>query len=88
MDVKEAVGFAKRYIKDIYSDESPANVGLEEVEFDDLGKVWRVTVGFSRPWDSGNDILTALGQQPAKRSYKVVTLSDGGEVLSVKNREN
>ena len=35
MDVKEAVGTAKKYVDDLFANESIANVGLEEVAFDD-----------------------------------------------------
>jgi hypothetical protein len=49
IDVKQAVRTAIEFVKDVYSDEKITNVGLEEVKSE--GDVWKVTVGFSRPWD-------------------------------------
>ena len=90
MDVKEAVTTAKKYLLEIYADESITNLGLEEVVFDN--GTWNVTLGFSRPWDRPvtNPIITSasglFSGQP--RSYKVVAISEAtGKVLSVKNRE-
>ena len=51
MDVKEAVRRAKNYLDDLYQAEEIANVGLEEVVFEDMSNTWKVTIGFSRPWD-------------------------------------
>ena len=51
MDVKEAVRTAKEYLSDLYEGEQIMNVGLEEVVFEDRLNSWRVTIGFSRPWD-------------------------------------
>lgn len=90
MDVKKAVEIAKDSIKDIFASEEIFNVGLEEVEFDDHSGLWKVTIGFSRPWDAPTNALAAIRQQvsPPKRSYKVVTINDRtGRFESVKNRE-
>ena len=90
MDVKTAVAAAKDYIGSVYADESVQNIGLEEVEFDASSDVWRVTVGFSRPWDSpvsrAAEVLQNMGAWPTlKRSYKAVVVSGDGRVLSMKN---
>lgn len=92
MNVKEAVAQAKKYIFELFSDESPKNIGLEEVEFDEQANEWLVTIGFSRPWDNpAESPLTAfanLQAPPARRAYKIVRISnDKDEVLSVKSRE-
>lgn len=89
MDVKEAVARAKQHIADLYADEQISNLGLEEVEFHEPDKTWSVTVGFSRPWDSVRNVVTAIsGDANPRRSYKVVKISDAnGGVLSVKARE-
>ena len=88
MQVKEAVGVAKSYVADLFSDEHVMNIGLEEVEFDESAGVWNITVGFSRPWDDENPITKQFrfGAQ-MKRDYKIVRISDdGNRVLSVKSR--
>ena len=51
MDVKEAVQTARKYLVDIFADDNIKDVGLEEIDFDDGTNVWKVTIGFSRPWD-------------------------------------
>lgn len=88
MDVKEAVAAAKTYVGELFAQEGISNLGLEEVEFDEQGREWRVTVGFSRPWDMvGGWAALAQGQPNPRRSYKIVRISDTtGTVISVTNR--
>ena len=88
MNVKEAVRAAKSYVADVFGEEGLTNLGLEEVERDEGAGAWRVTVGFSRPWNSVRNPLTAItGDAAPRRTYKVVSIRDDGEVLSVKRRE-
>lgn len=93
MDVMEATQTAKRYIVELFTGEQIANVGLEEVEFDDTRDEWSVTIGFSRPWDSHSPTILSLSvehlasRRLSERSYKVVRISDeSGEVKSLKDR--
>ena len=96
MDVKEAARAAREYITDLFADENVKHVGLEEVEFDDLSKVWHITIGFSRPWELPEDLpspsfsslLDELKPPPlTQRSYKIVRIrDDDGHVMSVMNR--
>ena len=87
MDVKQAVKIAKTHVTDLFADEGIVNVGLEEVEFNDAQLRWRVTIGFSRPWDHKNPLTAALGDRPAGRSYKVIHIHDtDGSVESLKDR--
>ena len=72
MDVKEAVGTARAYVIDLFSDEQITDVGLEEVRLDHDADAWRITVGFSRPWDLENN----PAEKPKGRSYKVVAIDD------------
>ena len=39
MDAKQAVQIAKKHVAEIFSDEPIANVGLEEVEFDEIERL-------------------------------------------------
>ena len=86
MDVKEAVKAAKVYVSNLFSEEGVENLGLEEVEYDDLGGDWVVTVGFSRPWNNRpTGLLTATLGGDFKRDYKLVRIHDmDGSVKSVK----
>ena len=87
MDVKQAVQLAKAHVAEIFADESIANVGLEEVEFDDLNQVWAITVGFSRFLGRMGDIVRALDGDTA-RIFKIVRIEDNsGHVQSVKHRD-
>jgi len=90
MDAKEAVKIALQYVAELFAEEQIANLGLEEVTYDDVGHWWDVTVGFSRPWDyPPRGFITVLGQAVPQREYKTVRLNaDSGKVLSVKNRES
>ena len=87
MDVKEAVQAAKEHVAEIFADESIANVGLEEVEFDELNKVWAITIGFSRPWDHSGGVFRALDGTPRSRTFKIVRIKDEScRLQSVKHR--
>jgi hypothetical protein len=62
MNVTEAVAAAKKYIGELFAQEGISNLGLEEIEFDEHAGEWRVTVGFSRPWDAPTGWAVALAQ--------------------------
>ena len=82
MNVKQAVAIAKEHIAELFGEEDIVNLGLEEVELDDEG-FWRITIGFSRPWNWNAG--SALSGENS-RSYKIVILRDrDGEILSVKD---
>lgn len=88
MNVKEAVAQAKDQILDLFADESLRDIGLEEVELDDQTNEWRVTIGFSRPWDEPRNSFAAIAGSVPRRSYKIVRISNESErAISVKNRE-
>jgi len=87
MDVKAAVDRAKNQIQLLFGDEEIRNLGLEEVAYDDVQAVWRVTIGFSRPWDEPKNALAAIAGQNmySRRTYKVVTIDeDTSNVISIK----
>jgi hypothetical protein len=92
MKVREAVAAAKGHIQELFADEQIANLGLEEVEFDEATGTWTVTLGFSRPWDKpvgpfAN--LAPLELRPWRRDYKIIQISDAtGNLISIKNRES
>ncbi len=95
MDVKEAVRMAREYTTELFADDGIENVGLEEVVFDDAEKAWKVTIGFSRPWDRMEPGLAselkraATGAPPTwkGRSFKVVQIDDDtGRVVSMTHR--
>ena len=44
IDVKKAVETAKRYVADLFANEGLANLGLEEVVYDDAHDRWRITL--------------------------------------------
>ena len=87
MDVKEAVRRAKEYLDDLFEAEQIQNVGLEEVVFEDMSNSWKVTIGFSRPWDHKNALTAALGNGSPARSYKILRINDdNGRVESLTDR--
>ena len=88
MDAREAISKAKAYVAEVFQDDGPRNIGLEEVRFDDTHKAWLITVGFSRPWDSPKLFVPVLGREvDLRRTYKVVRIDDAeGSIVSVINR--
>lgn len=87
MDVKQAVQIAKKHITEIFADEPIENVGLEEVEFDEIKNAWAVTIGFSRFWGHPSNFVRAFDSDAA-RTFKTVRIDDkSGRVQSVKHRD-
>jgi len=77
LNVKDAVRVAKAYLADLLAEEGISNLGLEEVDHDGIEGVWHVTLGFSRPWNTITNTLTALtGAASPRRTYKVLKVSD------------
>jgi hypothetical protein len=90
MEVKDAVKEAKSYILNLLEDEGIFNLGLEEVDFNDAERVWDVTLGFSRPWNSVRGPLSTItGESSPKRAYRVVRVRDNDrKVLSVRKQRS
>ena len=87
MDVKEAVKRAKAFISDLFADEDIRDLGLEEVEYDEASREWRVTIGFTRPWDRvENPRLAAMRPRSMDREFKVVIISALGTSPTIRNR--
>ena len=83
MDARDAIETAKSYVDYIFDGEGIRNVGLEEVQFDDPENLWKITIGFTRPWDGPDGRSIAWPEGPS-RSYKTVLIDDAtGEVRSV-----
>lgn len=77
MDVRQAVKSAKDWVLDVMKAETPVNLGLEEVEFDDQNQVWKITLGFSRPWNTTKNALSTLtGDAALRRAYRTILVDD------------
>ena len=91
MGAKEAVRAAKEHIADLFQDEGVMDVGLEELDYRDGGPgVWETTIGFRRVWKGPDPVgnpLAVLSGRTSPRTYKIVRVSDQGEVLSLKHRQ-
>ncbi len=87
MDVKQAVKAAKDYVASLYAEEDISNIGLEEVELDPISGDWKVTIGFSRPWDRVKSTHIPLSDERRPRSYKLVRINDdSGQILTLSDR--
>ena len=90
MDVKEAVARARAFVSEVFgTEEGIVHLALEEIERDDHGGQWLVTLGFDRPWGLTGSITALMGKpgSSGNRVYRVVNVRDDGEVLSVKQRD-
>jgi len=89
MEVKEAVSAAKSWLRSTLEDEAIANIGLEEIEFDPHEHAWKITLGFSRPWNTVRNALTAISGEPAtRRAYRVITVDNTtGKINSMKRSD-
>lgn len=92
MDARSAIVAAKKVISEAFGDENIRNVGLEEVVFDEKEQLWRITIGFSRPWDvAAENALTGIFGQSgqAGRTYRVVSIKDAdGTFKSIRLRDS
>jgi len=87
MDVAEVVRRAKAYVRTLFEDESPEDIGLEEIVYDEGSHQWDVTIGFSRPWETARGPLSGFSTIPAGRSYKTVKIRDiDGRVMGLTQR--
>jgi len=90
MDTLEAIAAAKKYLNEVYAEERIAGVTLEEVQHAPPDDHWVITLGFSRPWDTPRtrvqEVLENLDAlTPLRRALKIITLTNDGTVLSMKN---
>ena len=91
MNLKAAVDHAKNQIQALFGDDGIKNLGLEEVVHDEGKAVWRVTIGFSRPWDEPRNALAAIAGQNMywRRAYKVVTIDENtSNIISIKTLDD
>ncbi len=91
VDVKEAVGKAMDYLKDMYKIDQFKDVLLEEVDLSEDNKFWNVTIGFTRRQEttSGGPMATLIGQSTEfKREFKVFQIdSENGALRSMRTRK-
>jgi hypothetical protein len=91
VDVKQAVGKAMAYLRDMYQIEQFKDVLLEEVDLSEDNKYWNVTIGFTRRQESisGGPMATLIGQSSEfKREYKVFQIdAKSGDLRSMRSRK-
>jgi hypothetical protein len=91
VDVKEAVGKAMDYLKDMYQIDQFKDVLLEEVDLSEDNKFWNVTIGFTRPQEStsGGPMATLIGQSSEfKREFKVFQIdAESAALRSMRSRK-
>ena len=87
MNVKEAVRAANKYITELFAEEEVQDLGLEEVVFDETANTWKITIGFSRPWERRSLTANLGGQDWKNRSFKVVEINDHtSEIVGMTHR--
>jgi hypothetical protein len=88
MSAQQAIDVAKQYVHLLFAGEGIYNVGLEELQYDDVRNIWNVTIGFSRAWDAAGQsplAKTMSGDRP-NRTFKTVEISnDSHQVLGLKH---
>ena len=94
IDVKRAAKTAAEYFADLFADQKYSDILLEEVEYDQAGGAWLITLGYSPPLtllESAQDPLSPLLPLSAfsskERQYKIFTIdAETGKVISMKIR--
>ena len=99
ISMKEAVGRAKSALNELYEDDPPRALALEEIELqgDGNSQLWAVTLGFQRKRDVSvvrdrNSIHELLGTSPPAevehRVYKTVLIvASSGEFVKMDIRQ-
>lgn len=86
--VKDAVGAAMNFVSDMYEGQRLRDLLLEEVEKDQGGDKWLITIGFSLAKEESNSILSPSTSRKFERNYKIVTIdAHSGTPLSMKIRD-
>ena len=76
---------AAEYFVDLYAEQTYSDILLEEVEYDDDGNSWSITLGYSIP--NPADSLPLALKLPGHRKYKVFKIdAETGNVRSMKIR--
>lgn len=93
MQVNEAVEKAKQALKEVFAEENPSMIRLEEVVLSS-SQSWLITLSYFRSLtdasaeSSGLTAFVAAVNQ-AKRVYKIIEVKKStGEVISIKMRVN
>ena len=90
--VGQAVQLAKEQAKALFQEQELKNLALEEVELDESGNQWLVTLGYDSPHllrrKSGPSLFPTT-EEERKREYKVFRIgTDSGEFISMKMRND
>lgn len=84
LDVKQAAMNADDYLHQLYAEQLPSEVQLEEVEMTDDEKHWMITMSFV-PQNQASTLPSML--RTPKRRYKQFKIdAETGRVLSMKIR--
>jgi hypothetical protein len=98
ISTKEAVAQAKSVLRELYDDDPPRDLALEEIELVDVDqrKAWAVTLGFHRPRkvtaaNAGASIYELVRNQPVAiehRVYKTLVIdAESGAFLKMDIRQ-
>jgi hypothetical protein len=89
MEANEAIKEAKAKLQSYFEEEGISNLGLEEVDFSHEDQEWRITLGFSRPWNEYRGLGADIIPRKLERVYKVVHIPEKGSPkdLRITNRE-
>lgn len=90
LTVKEAVQAAQGWVRDLYPESDIRHLRLEEVEFAEFDRLWRITLGWTEPAVRQNGFAAALQHelQALPRVYKTLEVdAETGAVKSMKIRE-
>ncbi len=77
----EIAAKAKLAVTELFADEKPYNLGLEELSATESG--WNVTISFSRGWDTTSGSMALILKPP--RVAKLVKLDKNGVLVEIKN---
>lgn len=87
IDIKDATKTAVEFLVDIYGTEHVIQPMLEEVE-KSQGEWWLTISYLSQPAaTSARDLYSSLGIHGHERQYKVIRVSEQGEIAGMKMRK-
>ncbi len=83
VDAKQAVRVASDWAKEILAPAQVQDLSLEELELEEGGQTWRVTLGFFRPRKKG--LFAPENEFEGKKEYKIFRVeAQTGDVLGMR----
>ena len=88
LDVKQAVDRAAKYLGELFLENKPKNLLLEEVRLDDDERRWSVTLSFEAKGGEELEGIAFLQLKPKRQVRTIEVSAKDGKFLGMKKPQN